>query len=79
MPTLLGNATQVYEDFMSLDAINSVLSAQKSATDSQIQFALAKKQLDAIQSQGEAVNQLLQSAAQLSKAAGRGDGFDAVG
>lgn len=64
---------------MSLDAISSVLNAQKSATDSQIQFALAKKQLDAVQAQGDAINQLLQSAAQLSKAVGRGDGFDVVG
>ena len=64
---------------MSFDAVNSVLGAQKSAVDTQIQFALAKKQLDNIEQQGAAVNQLLQSAVQLSKAAGRGDGFDAVG
>lgn len=37
------------------------------------------KQLDAARSQGDAVVQLLQSAANLSKATGKGEHFDAQG
>lgn len=40
---------------------------------------MQKKQLDAIKQQGAAVVELLQAAAQLSKAVGKGDGFDALG
>jgi hypothetical protein len=65
---------------MSIDsAIGSVMLAQQSALASQVGTEVAKKQLDAIQAQGDAVNQLLQSAAQLSKAIGKGEGLDAVG
>ena len=45
----------------------------------QINFAVAAKQLDATQQQGETVNQLLEQAAQLSKSLATGGGFDAVG
>jgi ABC-type transporter Mla subunit MlaD len=64
----------------SLDpAIASVLAAKEQATRSQIQFAVAAKQQDAAQQQGDAMNQLLAQAAQLSKSLSSGQGFDAVG
>lgn len=42
-------------------------------------IAVAKKGLDAYEAQGEAVVQLLEAAAQMSKAIGLGENFDAVG
>ena len=60
-------------------AVSSVLAAKDSALKTQIGFALAAKQLDAQQQQGDAVNQLLEAAAQLSKSIGTGSGFDGVG
>lgn len=60
-------------------AISSVLAAQEAATRSQISYAMAGKQLDAAEQQGEAINQLLQQSAQLSKSLSSGGGFDAVG
>ena len=45
----------------------------------QIDMAVAKKGLDASKAQGEAVVQLLEAAAQISKAPGLGQNFDAVG
>lgn len=64
---------------MSTSAASSVSSAQSDALSQQIGIALLKKQQDAVKQQGAAVVQLLQTAANLSKAAGKGDGFDAVG
>jgi hypothetical protein len=64
---------------MSTSAASSVSSAQSDALSQQIGIALLKKQQDAVKAQGAAVVQLLQTAASLSKAAGKGDGFDAVG
>lgn len=64
----------------SLDpAISSLLAAQENATRMQINYAVAGKQLDAMQQQGEAVNDLLAQAAQLSKSLSSGQSFDAVG
>ncbi len=45
----------------------------------EIGMAVAKKGLDAQKAQGEAAVQLLEAAAQLSKAVGLGQDFDAVG
>jgi hypothetical protein len=64
---------------MSASASSSVSSAQSDALSQQIGIALLKKQQDAAKQQGAAVVQLLQTAANISKAAGKGDGFDAVG
>lgn len=58
-------------------AISGLLAAKDSAVKTQIGFAVAAKQLDASRQEGEAVNQLLQAAARMSKAIGKGDGFDA--
>lgn len=60
-------------------AISSLLAAQENATRTQIAYAVAGKQQDAVAQQGEAVNQLLAQAAQLSKSINSGHGFDAVG
>jgi hypothetical protein len=60
-------------------AISSLLAAQENAMRTQINYAMAGKQLDAMEQQGEAVNQLLTQAAQLSKSLGSGQSFDAVG
>lgn len=64
----------------SLDpAVSSLLAAQENAVKTQINYAVAGKQLDAARQQGEAVNQLLEQAAQLSKSLTSGQSFDAVG
>lgn len=57
-------------------AVMSVIAAKNSALKSEIGFAIAAKQLNAARHQGEAVNQLLKDAAQLSRAIGKGAGFD---
>jgi hypothetical protein len=69
-----------WREMSSIDgAIGSVLAAKDSALQTQIGFAIAGKQLDAQQQQGDAVNQLLESAAKLSKSIGTGSSFDGVG
>ena len=60
-------------------ASSSVSSAQSDALSQQIGIALLKKQQDAAKQQGAAVIELLQTAANISKAAGKGGAFDAVG
>ena len=60
-------------------AISSLLAAQEAAVRTQVQYAVAGKQLDASKQQGEAINQLLQQSAQLSKSLSSGASFDAVG
>jgi len=67
------------KNHMSTSAASNVSSAQSDALSQQIGIALLKKQQDAVKAQGAAVVQLLQTAANLSKAAGKGDGFDAMG
>jgi hypothetical protein len=60
-----------------ISAPQQVLAAQQSATAMQIQTAVQKKSLDAMKVQGAAVLELLQGAANLSKAVGKGGNFDA--
>jgi hypothetical protein len=60
-------------------AISSVLAAKENAIKTQVAFAVAAKQLQATKQQGEAASQLVDAAVQLSKAIGKGLGFDAVG
>lgn len=57
-------------------ALQSLLAAQQGALQSQIQFALAAKQLSAIKEQGAAMVQLIQAAAATGKAIGQGAHFD---
>ena len=57
-------------------AIQSVLSAQQAAIQTQIQYALAAKQQSAVKQQGAAIVELLQQAANISKRAGQGVHFD---
>lgn len=63
---------------MSLSAVTSLAQVQQSALNSQIATAVASKQLDAYEQQGQAVVKLLEAAANLSKAIGAGQKFDAV-
>jgi hypothetical protein len=60
-------------------AIGSVLVAKESVVKSQIALAVQAKALDAFKQQGQAAVQLVEQAAQLSKAIGSGTSFDAVG
>lgn len=60
-------------------AITSVIAAKQAALRTQVDFAVARKQLDATAAQGQAAVALLDSAAQLSKAVGLGTNFDAQG
>jgi hypothetical protein len=57
-------------------AVQSVLSAQNSAVRTQIDVAVAKKQLTAAKQQGAAIVELLQAAATVGKAPGQGTHFD---
>jgi hypothetical protein len=58
-------------------AIQSVLAAQQAALQAQIQMALASKQLSAAKQQGQALVELISAAANVGKAIGSGDTFDA--
>ncbi|MCA9246365.1 MAG: hypothetical protein KDA42_04590 [Planctomycetales bacterium] len=57
-------------------AISSTLAAQESALQTQIQFALAGKALEAARQSGQTAVQLLESAAQISPSINTGSGFD---
>jgi hypothetical protein len=63
----------------SIPGLIGVQAAQQGAVATEIAFAVAAKQQDALQAQGEAVVQLLEAAANLSKAIGRGHRLDAQG
>ena len=58
-------------------ALQSVLSAQQCALQSQIQMAVASKQLGAAKQQGQAMVALINAAANVGKAIGQGANFDA--
>jgi Putative motility protein len=60
------------------DAACSVSQAQQSQLSAQISTAVARKALDAVKSQGEAVVALIDAAATIGKAPGRGGQFDGV-
>jgi hypothetical protein len=60
-------------------ALGGVLAARESAIMNQIAFAVQAKALDAAKEQGQAAVQLVEQAAQVSKAVDSGSGFDAVG
>ncbi len=59
-------------------AVGSLLAAKQAAVHSEISFAVAAKQLDAQQQQGQAAVQLIEAAAQLVKAAGKGAQIDSL-
>ena len=61
------------------DAVNSVMLARQVALDTQIQMAVARKALDAREATGEAMVELLDAAAAMSREMGLGERFDAVG
>ena len=58
-------------------AIANALAAQAGSIKSQVATAVAAKSLDAVKQQGEAVAQLIEQVAQISKAIGKGANFDA--
>jgi hypothetical protein len=60
-------------------AVSSVLAARESALRTEVSFAIAAKQQDAVKQQGDALTELLEQAAQLSKSLVSGQRFDAVG
>ncbi|MCA9234800.1 MAG: hypothetical protein KDA44_04990 [Planctomycetales bacterium] len=59
-------------------AIESVMSAQAASTRTQIDVALLAKGQDVAQAQGQVVVEMLNSAAQIGKALGKGGQFDAT-
>ncbi len=62
-----------------MEGVNSVMHAQRVAMANEVQMSVTKKVLDNMELQGAAINQLLQSAAQIGKAVGKGQNFDAIG
>ena len=58
-------------------AIQSVLAAKQAALQAQILMALASKQLAATKQQGQAIVELINSAASAGKTIGSGASFDA--
>jgi len=58
-------------------AIQTVLAAKDAALQAQILMALASKQLTAQKQQGQAIVELINSAANVGKAIGSGANFDA--
>lgn len=62
----------------SCSACSSVMAAQSEALTHQINFAVLRKQQEASKAQGDAAVQLLQSAANVGKAIGNGQHFDAI-
>ncbi len=59
-------------------AISNLLAAQQTAVQTQAAFAVASKSLSAQKQQGEAMVQLIEAVAQMGKALGRGQSFDAI-
>lgn len=59
-------------------AINSVIGAQQYAMRSEINMAVAAKQLDAQRLIGNAAVSLIETAAQISKEAGKGTQIDSL-
>ncbi|MHB8866718.1 MAG: hypothetical protein ACYC6N_30525 [Pirellulaceae bacterium] len=59
-------------------AVSSVLAAKQVSLRSQISVAVAAKQMDAQQLQGEAAVQLIEAAAQLMKEMGKGANIDSL-
>ncbi len=70
-------AAQGNHPMSSIDsALGNVVAAKQAAVETQIGVAVAAKSLDAARLQGDAAVELLDAAAQLSKALGRGQQFD---
>ncbi len=64
---------------MFMQSVQAATQIQQAQLGYQVSMAVVKKGLDAQKVQGEAAVQLLEAAAQLSKAIGMGRNFDAVG
>ncbi len=64
---------------MFMQSVQAATQIKQAQLGFEVSMAVAKKGLDAQKAQGEAAVQLLEAAAQLSKAIGLGENFDAVG
>ena len=64
---------------MFMQSVQAATQIKQAQIGYQVGIAVAKKGLDAQKAQGEAAVQLLQAAAQLSKAPELGQRFDAIG
>ena len=64
---------------MFMQSVQAATQIKQAQLGYQVSMAVAKKGLDATKAQGEVAVQLLEAAAQLSKASGLGEKFDAVG
>ncbi|NLS98083.1 MAG: putative motility protein [Planctomycetaceae bacterium] len=73
--SLIRRATQT----MFMQSVQAATQIKQAQLGYQVSMAVVKKGLDAQKAQGEAAVQLLEAAAQLSKAIGMGQNFDAVG
>ena len=59
-------------------AINSTIDAKAAATQQKIAYALLAKSQSALRAQGVAAAELLQAAANIGKALGKGQQFDVI-
>ena len=75
IPSLIRSATRT----MFMQSVQAATQIKQAQLGYQVSMAVVKKGLDAQKVQGEAAVQLLEAAAQLSKAIGMGRNFDAVG
>ncbi len=64
---------------MSVDSVSCASAAQQGAVDQKIAIAVLQQQQNAQRAEGAAVVQLIQAAATVAKAPGKGRQFDAVG
>ena len=62
-----------------MDAISNVTQAQQASVQSQIQYAIYAKQLDAMREQASSLISLLEGSVELSKESGKGENFDGLG
>lgn len=66
-----------------MDGINTggsgLIAAQEASLRAEIGYALAAKQQDAQETQGEAALQLIEAAGKISREIGKGDQFDSLG
>ena len=60
-------------------AVAGVLAMKNAAMKSDLMMTIAKKILDAMQQQGQAAVQMIESAASVGKSPGKGGNFDGVG
>ncbi|PHS12466.1 MAG: hypothetical protein COA78_08315 [Blastopirellula sp.] len=60
-------------------AVAGVLAMRNAAMKSDVMMTIAKKSLDMMEQQGQAVVQMIESAGRVGKSPGKGGNFDGVG